>query len=86
MTWMQESVQLATGDILLLYTDGITEAQDLQGSFFGDRRWLETIQADRGWSAQEIQDALIKGVFEFVGDVPQFDDIALMVIIRGLPK
>jgi PAS domain S-box-containing protein len=86
MTWKQESVQLAIGDVLLLYTDGITEAQDPQGLFFGDTRWLETVQDNRGRSAQEIQDALIEEVHEFVGDVPQFDDIALMVVVRGLSR
>ena len=85
MTWMQQSVQLAAGDMLLLYTDGITEAQDLQGLFFGDRSWLETVQANRGLSAQEVQDALVEDVFRFVGDAPQFDDIASIVIVRGLP-
>jgi len=85
-TWEQASVQLATGDMLLLYTDGITEAQDLQGQFFGDRRWLETVQANRGCSAQEIQDALIEEVHKFVGNAPQFDDIALMVVVRGLTE
>jgi serine phosphatase RsbU (regulator of sigma subunit) len=83
-TWGQESVQLATGDVLLLYTDGVTEAQNRQEAFFGDRKWLETVQANRGRSAQEIQDALLEEVREFVGDAPQFDDIALMVIVRGL--
>jgi serine phosphatase RsbU (regulator of sigma subunit) len=84
MTWKQESLQLATGDVLLLYTDGVTEAQDPKGQFFSDNKWVEAIQANRVRSAQEIQDALIEKVSEFVGDAPQFDDIALMVIVRGL--
>ena len=85
-TWKQEAVQLAPGDLLLLYTDGITEAQDLQGAFFGEKRLLETVQANQGRSAQDVQDALIAEVHEFVGDAPQFDDITLIVVIRGSPE
>ncbi len=72
--------------MLLLYIDGITESQDLQEAFFGEKRLLETAQANRGRSAQDIQDALIAEVSKFVGDAPQFDDITLMVIVRGLTE
>jgi len=85
MTWEQESVQLGPGDALLLYTDGITDAQNAQGAFFGDGNWLETVHANLGQSAQEIQDALIADTRRFVGDASQFDDIATMVIVRGTP-
>jgi len=81
-TWEQDAVQLAPGDVLLLYTDGITEAQDRQEAFFGEKRLLEVAQANLGCSAQNIRDALIVEVREFVGDAPQFDDITLMVVVR----
>jgi sigma-B regulation protein RsbU (phosphoserine phosphatase) len=81
-TWAQGVAQLAPGDVLLLYTDGVTEAQDRQGMFFGEKRLLEIAQANLGRSAQDIQDALIAEVGEFVGDAPQADDIALMVLVR----
>jgi serine phosphatase RsbU (regulator of sigma subunit)/HAMP domain-containing protein len=83
VTWEQESVQVAPGDVLLLYTDGITDAQDSRGAFFGEGEWMQAVQANLGRSAQEIQDALIADVQRFVGDAPQYDDIALMVVVRG---
>ena len=86
VTLKQKAVQLAPGDVLLLYTDGITESQNLQEAFFGEKRLLETVQANQGRSAQDIQDALIAEVHEFVGDAPQFDDITLMVVVRGLTE
>ncbi|UCC62804.1 MAG: SpoIIE family protein phosphatase [Anaerolineae bacterium] len=82
MTWRQDTVQLAPGDLLLLYTDGITEAQDQKGEFFGETRLLEVAQANLGRSAQGVQDALIAEVHEFVGRAPQFDDITLMAVVR----
>jgi NarL family two-component system response regulator LiaR len=82
MTWQQGAVQLVPGDVLVLYTDGITEAQDRQEMFFGKERLLKIAQANLGHSAQGIHEALITEVHEFVGDVPQFDDITLMVVVR----
>jgi len=82
-TWKQGVVQLAPGDVLVLYTDGITDAEDGKGTFFGQERLLGSVQANLGRSAQEMQDALMAEVHEFVGDAPQFDDIALMVVVRG---
>jgi sigma-B regulation protein RsbU (phosphoserine phosphatase) len=81
-TWKQETVRLAPGDLLVLYTDGITDAENGQGSFFGRERLLDIAQANLGRSAQDIQAALIAEVHEFIGPAPQFDDITLVVVVR----
>ena len=81
-TWGQGVVQLACGDVLVLYTDGITEAQNEQEAFFGEDRLLESVRANLGHPAQDIRDAIVTDVHRFVGDAPQFDDIALAVIVR----
>jgi sigma-B regulation protein RsbU (phosphoserine phosphatase) len=80
--WEQEVVQLAPGDALVLYTDGVTEARNERDTFFKEDRLLECVQAVRGRSAREIQNAILADVREFVGDAPQSDDIALMVVAR----
>ncbi len=82
VTWTQDSVQLAPGDVLVLYTDGIPEAQDRQEVFFGEKRLLEIVQGNLGRSAQAIQHALMAEVHRFMGDAPRLDDITLMVVIR----
>ena len=81
-TWEQGVAQLVPGDVLVLYTDGITEAQNEQEAFFGEDRLLESVRANLGRPAQDIQDAIITAVYEFMGDAPQFDDIALAVVVR----
>ena len=87
-TWTQATVQLHPGDVLLLYTDGIIDAQDQRGKVFGKRRLRERMQASARFSAgqrpsaQEVQDALLADVHRFMGGVPQFDDIALMIVVR----
>jgi PAS domain S-box-containing protein len=83
MTWEQRTVQLAPGDMLVLYTDGVTEAQNVQEAFFGKERLLEVARTNLGRPAQDVQEILIAEVHEFVGDAPQFDDITLMVIVRS---
>jgi len=82
--WQQASAQLAPGDVLVLYTDGITDAEDERGAFFGQERLLETVQASLGSSAQDIQDSLLTAVHNFVGNSVQFDDMALMVVMRDV--
>jgi NarL family two-component system response regulator LiaR len=82
MTWLRGVVPLRPGNVLLLYTDGITEAQDRNQTFFGEERLLEIAQANRGRSAVDIQDVLIAEVHGFVDGAPQFDDITLMVLVR----
>ena len=82
-TWQQGVVNLAPGDVLLLYTDGITEAQNAQQEFFDEDRLREVVRANLGRSARDIQAGVIAEVDAFVGDAPQSDDITLMVIVRG---
>jgi hypothetical protein len=80
--WKQKIARLRPGDILILYTDGITDAQNAEGKFFGEERMLEVVLACAGWSARQIQDALLDEVHRFVGEAPRQDDIALIVIRR----
>jgi sigma-B regulation protein RsbU (phosphoserine phosphatase) len=90
--WGQDTVQLGPGSLLLLYTDGVTEAQGASGVMFGEERLLDVVRARLGSSAgarvsaQEIQEALLAQVHEFVGPAPQFDDLTLMAVLRGKGK
>jgi len=76
----QREVQLNPGDILTLYTDGVTEAANDKNEMFDIPRMLDVIRANREASAQEIMDAIIRSVFAFSAGQPQFDDITLMVV------
>jgi sigma-B regulation protein RsbU (phosphoserine phosphatase) len=82
VTWTQGSVQLALGDSLVLYTDGVPEARSQQEEFFGEKRLLAIAQANLGRSAQDIQNALLAEVHQFMGDAPRLDDITVMVVVR----
>jgi serine phosphatase RsbU (regulator of sigma subunit) len=82
--WSQASVQLAPGDVLVLYTDGILDAEDAGGGFFGRERLLSTLWANLNRSAQEIQEALLEAVADFSRGAVQSDDIALVVAVREI--
>jgi len=81
-TWSQRVVQIDRGDVLVLCTDGVTEAQDVQQAFFGEERLLESARLSLGRSAQGIQEAIVADIAAFVGSEPQLDDITLAVLLR----
>ncbi len=86
--WGRRSIQIEPGDALVLYTDGITEAQDQHETLFGRQRLLKFLATmnlpseSQRPSAQHIQDALLAEVHRFMGQAPQLDDVTLMVLLR----
>lgn len=80
--WTHKSVPFYPDDLLLLYTDGVTEAQNVAGEFFGEERLMELGQTCLNQPAQSIHDTLLQAVRSFVGLAPQFDDITLLNIRR----
>jgi len=76
----ERSVSLATGDKLLLYTDGITETQNVEGRFFGTDRLCELFAAYRELSPEATVEKLLAEVREFRGDAPLHDDISMVVV------
>jgi serine phosphatase RsbU (regulator of sigma subunit) len=83
-TWEQGTAELAPGDVLVLYTDGVTDAQDARGAFFGAERLMASVRANVGRSAEDIQSAIAADIDDFVGDAAQRDDIALVVVVREM--
>ncbi|MBN1146194.1 MAG: SpoIIE family protein phosphatase [Anaerolineales bacterium] len=79
----QRQLRLAPGDSLVFYTDGITEATNAEGEPFGDQRLQKALEACRADSAQEITDALVGAVSQFVGGAEQSDDLTLFVVRRS---
>jgi serine phosphatase RsbU (regulator of sigma subunit) len=86
--WEEVSISLKSGDILTLFTDGVTEAQNKIGEFFGEARVQISIEESiRSFKNNEnssklLLNNLLDCVHQFVGSAPQSDDITLMVIHR----
>jgi sigma-B regulation protein RsbU (phosphoserine phosphatase) len=78
--YTQESVQMAPGDLLVLYTDGVTEAENAQLEMFELERLKKVIDASHTLPSKDIIQEILTAVRTFSGDQPQSDDITLMVI------
>lgn len=76
----EQEIAVATGDLLVLYTDGLTEAVGPAGEEFGRDRLIALLQAKRGATALEISAAVFGGVKQFTQDAPLADDQTLVVI------
>ncbi len=74
----QDSLTLAPGDVVLQYTDGVTEARNRAGEFFGEERLLETVASARGKSAEGIVKHVVTAVSEYSEGVPQADDLTVL--------
>lgn len=81
--WEQRRITLAPGDMLLLYSDGVSDATTSDGSRYGRPRLLRTATSHLGQTAEEVLQAVLDDVHAFVGSAPQLDDVTLMVLARG---
>ena len=73
-------IGLKSGDILVLYTDGVTEAINKACEEFGQERLMSVIKENRTLPAHDILEHIREEVVAFAGKQPQFDDITLMVL------
>lgn len=76
----ESTVQLRPNDIMVLYTDGITEAVDPDRRQFGESRLLRLVEENRDRSAAEIKQSIIDNVIAYASGQPTFDDITLIVV------
>lgn len=70
------------GDLLVLYTDGLTEAPNEDGKEFSSARLSDAVQAAIDLSPREVNDSILKSMQHFTGDTPQRDDFTLVTVRR----
>ena len=76
--------ELKEGDKVVIYSDGVTEAQNIEKGFFGKKRLREIVEAHAAGSCTAIHDAIQEAVAAFTEGAPQSDDITLVVLeFRG---
>jgi sigma-B regulation protein RsbU (phosphoserine phosphatase) len=77
----EDHVALEPGDVVVLYTDGISEASTVNGDQFGDARLCDFVHGlPAGLTAREVADHVFGAVHEFLGDVEPQDDMTLLVL------
>lgn len=72
--------QLSSGDKVVIYTDGVTEAQNTEARFFGKKRLREQVAAHATEGCAAIHDAIQEAVAAFTEGAPQSDDITVVVL------
>jgi len=76
----EKKIKLATGDKLILFTDGVIEAMNEANEEYGQDRFVSVIKKYNDFDARSLVDKVLKDIELFVGAAPQSDDITLMVI------
>ncbi|MBZ5516525.1 MAG: SpoIIE family protein phosphatase [Acidobacteriia bacterium] len=75
--------RLEAGDHVLIFSDGVTEAQDARHELFGESRLQSLLASCAGLSTQVLTDRVVAAIREFVGTAPQADDLTLLVLRYG---
>jgi sigma-B regulation protein RsbU (phosphoserine phosphatase) len=82
MTFQEGKLHLDQGDMLVMYTDGVTEAMDRDNMEFGDDRLVETLKDVSMHNCHQAVETILSDVAAFVADAEQSDDITLLTIKR----
>jgi sigma-B regulation protein RsbU (phosphoserine phosphatase) len=79
-TFEEETVMLDCGDFIVAFSDGVTEAFDVEGEEYGDARLLASIERHRGKTPEGVIDGLLEDVKAFAGEATQNDDLTLVIV------
>jgi len=81
-TFSEQSIEFESGDVLVVYSDGLTEARNEEGAFFGEQRFTDLITTLAGRSAESIGEQIITQIDRFVGEARPNDDISIAILKR----
>ena len=74
----QKSIEMDKGDMVLFYTDGVTEAQNIRDQFYDDDRLKELLENNKFETAEDMTNTVFRSVLRFIGQAAQFDDITIL--------
>jgi serine phosphatase RsbU (regulator of sigma subunit) len=84
--WETNRVQMAPDDLLLLYTDGVTDAHNSDDELFGVERLLHVVERRQNDPLPQLTSSIAREVDAFCGQRPQFDDLTLLLARRALVR
>jgi len=79
-TYAEQRLALQPGDMLMVYSDGVTEARNEAGTFFGEERLMDILPGLSALSAEEAGIRLLSEIDHFIGEARRYDDISLMFL------
>ncbi|MDZ7364127.1 MAG: PP2C family protein-serine/threonine phosphatase [candidate division KSB1 bacterium] len=80
ITYDEHTVPLQSGDVIIFYTDGITEAANANWEEFGIARLCEVVRQHRHGTAENLRNVIYRAVLQFAGAAAQSDDLTLVVV------
>ncbi|MBF0606230.1 MAG: SpoIIE family protein phosphatase [Magnetococcales bacterium] len=81
--YIKETVSLKKGDGIFLYTDGVTDARDMKKASFTAHPLMGLLSANNGGSANQLVGSIEYALKTFIGEAPQFDDIAMLALFTN---
>ncbi|BDZ67981.1 hypothetical protein GCM10025860_14290 [Methanobacterium ferruginis] len=78
----EKTVDLEEGDLLVLYTDGVTEAVNKHEEQFGEGQLIKLIEENHDLFPEDLKNKIIDQVYDFASGTKQADDITLMILRR----
>jgi sigma-B regulation protein RsbU (phosphoserine phosphatase) len=79
-SYQPRALHLHKGDILVVYSDGLTDAENQQEEMFGEERLLKIIQQEAPSGSHALKPKFLKAIEEFTQGMPQNDDITFVVV------
>lgn len=80
--YSEQTIDVDAGEMLIVYSDGVTEALNEAGDFFGDERLQAVLRALAGLTAREAGARILDTVDRFIGECRPYDDLSLVVLRR----
>ncbi len=80
--WQQETLTLEPGESIVIFTDGVTEAERVDGEQFGEERLEDVLTESRTLDAEELCEKIMDAIKVFVEGAPQSDDITMLILQR----
>jgi sigma-B regulation protein RsbU (phosphoserine phosphatase) len=75
----QEALRLANGDLIVAYTDGLTECTDINGEEFGEERLIQLVRDNRDMPVEDMKEKILESVLAWKAEQEQEDDITLII-------
>ena len=76
----EDRIDLGAGDVIVLYTDGITEAMNTASDLFGDGRLSRIVEEHGHLNSSELRERILREIEAFVGGADQHDDMTMILL------
>jgi serine phosphatase RsbU (regulator of sigma subunit) len=80
LSYREESRKFGPGDLLAIYSDGVTEAENPSGEEFGEQRLAELLASNRGAAAEDVVELVLQALDDWTASTPAVDDVTLVVV------